>query len=150
MTANEPPMYDPDTIAACEHAVAFGLTVKDIEIIRCLAAGKPVAETAVLCDVSATTVYRRLRDPKFVVAFAASRSRMWLPDVERLRGQVSPSIQVLIDARDNPDTPTALRVKVAESLIELAVKINEKMELEPRLEALEAVLTERNENRRGY
>ena len=128
-------MSDTSTTAA--------FSPEDALMIEALVAGKSHSEVAAVGGVSTQTVYRRLRDPRFRAAVSEGRARLWLPDADRLRREVSKSIDTLVAIRDNERTQDRTRAGVAKDIIELAVKLHEKVDTEPRLAAIENELADK-------
>lgn len=133
-------MADLETIAVTVTANRQ-LSAKDELLVSLLTAGTTptAAATQVGCGVS--TVYRRLREPGFKAALHAARAGLWQPDAERLRGEVSRSIDRLVLLRDSERSHPSTQLRAAVAIIDLATKLHDLVDTGPRIAALEAALT---------
>ena len=123
--------------------VQSGLDVTDIAIIEALSAGASTTDAATAAGVSAATAYRRMARANFRVALAEARAGLWKPDAEKLRAEVSKSIDRLVAIRDDESAHKSTLIRAAVAIIELALKLHETVEVESRLAAIEAALAER-------
>jgi hypothetical protein len=105
-------------------------------LLTALACGATVEGAANKAGVSPATVYRRLKDPEFQRELHQLRSEM----VQRMAGMLAAAggeaVKSLL-ALLKETGPAAVRLGAARSVIELAVKLREVAELEPRIAALE-------------
>lgn len=122
--------------------IDVGLDATDCAIIAAIVAGASTTDSATAAGVSATTVYRRMSRPAFRVALAEARAGLWKPDAERLRSEVAKSIDRLAAIRDDEEAHDSTRLRAAETLITLAVRMHDLVEVQPRLAAVEAALLE--------
>lgn len=109
-------------------------------IAAALAAGKTVAEAAAGAGVSESTVYRRLRRPKFVARVRELRAAFVTAAAGRLASSMTAAADVLRSLLDSASDMVKLRA--AERLLEIGVKVIELQELQARVEELERRLGE--------
>lgn len=120
--------------------VELGLDNTDLGLIAALASGVAITDAAAQLGVSAPTAYRRQRKPGFRVALAQARALKWLPDAERFRTEVGKSLDALVSVRDAAATSAAVRVRASVSIVELALALHENVDVNARLEDVEAAL----------
>jgi hypothetical protein len=102
-----------------------------------------VAQAALKAECSEQTVYRRLRDPAFVKAVSDLRSTMISQAAGQLAakmGEAVLTLYALLTAESEN-----VRLGAARSILELAGKFREQVELTERLAALEERLNGKKE-----
>jgi hypothetical protein len=113
----------------------------DQVLINALACGVTVEVAAHKAGVSAATVYRRLKDPKFQRQLQQTLSDM----VKRTAGGLTAlgleALRTLAELL-KPPTPAAVRLGAARVALESGIKIREVADLEQRLAVLEAQMAE--------
>lgn len=119
-----------------------GLDSVDVALIAALAAGASTTDAATAAFVSATTAYRRMQRPEFQAALAEAKAGRWKPSAERLREEVANSIDRMVALRDSETTHASTKLRAAETLITLALKLHEVVDVLPRMAAIEAQLAQ--------
>jgi hypothetical protein len=109
----------------------------DEVLIAHLAGGATVAAAAELCEVSVRTVARRLADPDFRKRLAEARATMLrraLGHLSQGAAEASVTLRKLLRSDD-----AKVRLGAARSILESVGKLQESVDLEDRLAALEAI-----------
>jgi hypothetical protein len=122
------------------HTMAKGKDSRKKEgqtLILALACGATVEGAARQCQVSESTVYRRLRDPAFQAQVREARSEMVKRAAGMLTAAAGESVRTLLSLQKD-STPPAVRLGAARAVLELGIKVREMVELEGRIVALEA------------
>ena len=105
-------------------------------LLIALACGATVEAAASKAGVSPATVYRRLQDPKFQKELRQLRSDMVQRTADMLTAAGGEAVKSLV-ALLKDTGPANVRLGAARAVVELAVKVREIAELEPRIAALE-------------
>jgi hypothetical protein len=111
-------------------------SVRDDRLLTALAAGHPVAAAAQLAGVSERTAYRRLADPDFRTRVHAMRMSVLDAAVGELLGASTLAVATL--RRLLKEAPPTVQLGAAKAVLELGAALQERVELEARLTALEA------------
>jgi hypothetical protein len=106
-------------------------------LVLALACGATVEAAARQCQLSESTVYRRLRDPKFKARVQDARGEMVRRSAGMLTAAAGESVRTLLALQKESITP-AVRLGAARAVLELGIKVRELADLEARLAALEA------------
>jgi len=109
----------------------------DDRLLLLLACGATVDAAACNLDMSARTVYRRLRDPDFCHRLQQMRADMVQRTAGMLTAAGSESVRTLV-ALQKETIPPATRLGAARAVLLLGLKVREVAELEQRIAALEA------------
>ena|SRR6185437_1139245 len=108
-------------------------------LLLALACGATVEAAARQCGISERSAYRRLHDPEFKKRLEKVRADM----VERSSGMLTAAageaVRTLL-ALQKEATPAAVRLGAARAILEIGIKIRQMVELEKRLEELEAMI----------
>src|ERR1700730_9631394 len=105
-------------------------------LLMALACGATVEAAAHKASVSPATVYRRLQDPEFQKELQEFRSGMVERTADMLTAASGEAVKSLVGLLKDTG-PAAVRLGAARAVIDLAVKMRETVELEPRIAALE-------------
>ena len=113
-----------------------GVGKRDALLIAQLAAGNSHEKTAAAVGCCTQTITRRLRDPKFRAALDDARRQLFDNAFGRVTAasQVAASTLISLLGRE---TPPAVRLGAARTLLESTCRFRETHELEERLRALE-------------
>lgn len=95
-----------------------------------------VKEAAKQAGISPESIYRYLRDPRFLKEYRSHRNTLMEATVGRIQGAADQAVQTLI--RNLTSGNNATEVRAAVVIIENALKGREQTEIIERLEALEA------------
>ncbi|VTR92512.1 Uncultured bacterium genome assembly Metasoil_fosmids_resub OS=uncultured bacterium PE=4 SV=1 [Gemmata massiliana] len=145
-TKPDPP--DPENLPKTSHrrartAAAKGQTGADDALATALAAGKTVAEAATTAGVSEATAYRRQRDEAFIARVRELRAGFVTAAAGRLASTMTTAADVLGDLLGSASEN--VRLRAADRLLEIGVKVVDLQELQQRVEDLERRLSEEDE-----
>ena len=111
-----------------------------------LASGKRMGDAALEANVSTRTASRRLQEPDFVSRIRQLRAAMLDAVVGRLAERSCAAADSLAGLLDSPDDK--LVFKTAKTVVELAFKGREILDVEQRIAALEAAVDQQKEGAR--
>jgi hypothetical protein len=111
-----------------------------------LASGKRVEDAALVANVSTRTASRRLQEPDFVARIRQLRAAMLDAVVGRLAERSCAAADRLAGLLDSPDEN--LVFKTAKTVVELALKGREILDLEQRIAALEVSVDQQKDGSR--
>ena len=115
----------------------------DTTLLMALACGAPNEAAAQRAGVSATTVYRRRKDPKFEQQLRRTRAEMVERAAGTLTAATTESIRTLLELQ-KPSIPPATRLGAARAVIELGTRLRESADLEQRVMDIEQRLNQQN------
>jgi len=113
--------------------------------IACLLSENTIEGAARQAGIGFTTLNRWLNDSEFQQRYREARRQIIEQTVSRLVAVASRAVQALDDIVSNPETAAAARVTAARTILENVYKWNEVSDLQARVEALEKILAERQE-----
>ena len=118
---------------------ASGRKTHDEKLIVELAAGASWERAAAACGCSQRTIARRLNDPEFRAALDEARRQIFENAFARVLSAGQAAASTLISLLRS-DTPPAVRLGAARTLLESTCRFRETHVLEERLRALELKL----------
>lgn len=118
------------------------LTAKQLRAVHCLLTERTTKDAATKAGVSEATLHRWLNEPAFETSFRQASSSLLERALTRLQTATQEAVETLTTIMKDSSAPTSSRVRAARSIIELALKARETLEIEDRLRALEAKLIE--------
>ena len=110
----------------------------DAVIIAALVGGATIDEAAKIADISPRTVHRRLASPEFKAALDDANLVIIRHAVSRLCGGSIRAVDTLEDLLEAKSENT--RLQAARSILGLAIKYRETIELEDRLRQIENMI----------
>jgi hypothetical protein len=105
-------------------------------LLQALACGASAETAARQCQISARSVYRRLKDPAFRAKLQALRADMVQRSSGLLTAAAGEAVRTLLSLQKESVAP-AVRLGAARAVIELGIKVRELADLEARIVALE-------------
>ena len=113
-----------------------GARSRDTLLIAQLAGGATQDHAAAAVGCSRRTIVRKLQDPAFLIQLDEARTQLFAAAFNRIvaAGQVAAGTLISLLSRE---TPAAVRLGAARTLLEASVKFRAENELEQRLRALE-------------
>ncbi len=120
----------------------------DDQLVLALACGATAETAARQAGVSTRTVYNRLSDPAFKARLRSVQADILNRTAGALTAAATESVRTLLELQ-KPGTPPATRLGAARAILEIGLKIREIVELETRLEELEAQVAQFDQTRPG-
>jgi AcrR family transcriptional regulator len=108
-------------------------------LLLALACGATVEAAAKQCQLSDRTIYRRLKDADFKARLQAVRNDMVGRSAGLLTAAASEAVRTLL-ASQKDSAPPAVRLGAARAVLEVGMKLREVVDLQTRMEELEAML----------
>ncbi len=108
-------------------------------LVELLLAGTTLTEAAQRLGVGRKTVYRWLQRPAVQQALRELEQERWSELSRKLQHCASEAIDTLVDLMRHAVTPST-RLRAATTLLELSIKVEQLVDLEQRIEALEQKL----------
>jgi hypothetical protein len=124
------------------------LTEKQRRAIAALLSEPTTKKAAAAAKVGETTIHRWLNEPAFSAALKESRERVFESTLAALQGASSKAVETLLDVMKDEKAQPSARVSAAKTVLELAIKGRDQLELGERLAYLEK-LWEIEEQQRG-
>jgi hypothetical protein len=122
--------------------------------ILCLATGGTIADAARQADTCERTVYRWLTDASFRAEIAAARARLFDCALGRLAAKAASAVDTMVELSSNAAAASqpgaSVRLNAARNTIEIGRRLWEAIEIENRLQSLEARLDEREKSQQNY
>jgi AcrR family transcriptional regulator len=108
-------------------------------LLLALACGATVEAAAKQCGLAERTIYRRLKDADFKSRLQAVRSDMVGRSAGLLTAAASEAVRTLL-ALQKESAPPSVRLGAARAVLEVGMKLREVVDLQNRMEELEAML----------
>ena len=110
-------------------------STSDDQLALLLASGRRVHDAANDVGLSESTVFRRLREPRFVRQLAEARAEMWDAALGSLAEASSQAVQTLRELLDSD--VDSVRLAAAKTVLDLGTKLRESCDFHSRLLLLE-------------
>lgn len=107
------------------------------KIISALLATTKIKDAAILCGVSESTLYARMRKPQFKELYGQVRRNLIDQGTAALQGHLNSAIQTIADIQEDETVPPQVRLNAAEAIIRNTLKLTEQNDILARLDALE-------------
>ncbi len=91
--------------------------------------------------VSKSTLWRTMQLSTFQECYRAARRQLVETAISELQSTCAIAVRVLREVAEDKETPSSSRVAAAKTIIEQSIKAIELMDLQERIERLEAMLT---------
>lgn len=114
-----------------------------VELLSC----PTVKEVSQKVKVSEVTLYRWLQDDTFKAHYRAARRKVVEQALGTLQKATSEAVRTLLEVMDDREASPPARVASARTILEFAVKAVELDDLSERVEILEGLLQERNDEK---
>ena len=113
------------------------LSPRQQRAISALLASKTVSGAAKAAGVGERTIYTWLRDPGFRAALSVAEGDLLDAAVRRLLGLQAAALDTLEQVLGDTEASQAVRLRAAQTVLELTLKMREQRDTEQRLSALE-------------
>jgi len=117
-----------------------GLTDKQRRAIAALLSEPTTKKAAETAKVGETTIHRWLNDPAFSAALKESRGRVFESTLAALQGASAKAVETLRDVMNDKEAKASAKVSAAKTVLDLALKAREQLELSERLRLIEEQL----------
>lgn len=124
------------------------LTAKQEKTLAALISSPTLAEAAKVASVAESTLFRWLNEDGFREAYRAARREAVEHATTRLQADCGVAVRVLREIAEDERAPASARVAAARIILEGAIRGVELMDLQNRLERLEAALEARTKQDR--
>lgn len=114
------------------------LTLKQAKALACLLAEPTIEKAAQAASVSRQKLYDWMKDATFKAALDEARALLFTDNLATLKASMREGIEALRLALNDPAATVANKITAGKTLIELAIRANEQLEIETRLQALES------------
>jgi hypothetical protein len=121
---------------------------KDDVLLQALLCGASIDAAAKKVEMSRSSVYRRLSNPKFAKRLQDAKTEVVRRTAAVLSAGSLEASKALLELT-GPKNPPATRLGAARSVIELAAKLREQTEMEERMASLEQRLDANQQRRAG-
>jgi hypothetical protein len=125
------------------------LTAKQERALVALLSTGGIKEAAELCAVNESTIWRWLQLPSFQTRYRAARRQVVETAIAQLQQDCSIAVRVLREVAEDAESPASSRVAAAKTILDQSVSAIELMDLQERIEKLEAIEAARYPETKG-
>ena len=111
--------------------------INDEEIILALLTAPTLEMAARQCRLSVRQLYERRQDPTFVDKLKQAQTEALENTTRFLQAATGTAARVLAEIAESPGRPAQVRISAAKSILDMAVRYTETVDLQARLDALE-------------
>lgn len=111
--------------------------INDEEIILALLSSPTLEMAARQCRLSVRQLYERRQDPTFVDKLKQAQAEALESTTRFLQSATGTAARVLAEIAESPGRPAQVRISAAKSILDMAVRYTETVDLQGRLDALE-------------
>ena len=111
--------------------------INDEEIILALLTSPTLEMAARQCRLSVRQLYERRQDPTFVDKLRQAQTEALENTTRFLQAATGTAARVLAEIAESPGRPAQVRISAAKSILDMAVRYTETVDLQARLDALE-------------
>jgi hypothetical protein len=116
---------------------------KQEEAIAALLTQRNIEEAAKAAGIGTRTLLRWMKEPEFDAAYRDARRKAFGQSIARLQQGASAAATTLLKLLIEPSTPASVKARVADSILNHAAKAIEIEDIEARVAALEASVTDK-------
>lgn len=110
--------------------MAKSKTFADEEIIAALMLHRTVAEAATAIGTTPSTIYERMRDQEFQKEYRDAKTDVLRGAVLKMTNSLSDAVDAVNEIIQDKSTNAAVRLQAAQTIINNAVKLSERLALE--------------------
>ena len=111
--------------------------INDEEIILALLTSPTLEMAARQCRLSVRQLFERRQDPAFVAKLKQAQAEALESTTRFLQSATGTAARVLAEIAESPGRPAQVRISAAKSILDMAVRYTETVDLQARLDALE-------------
>ena len=112
-------------------------TIADETIIAALLSCSTLEAAARQCGISIRQLFERRQDPAFVAKLKLAQAEALESTTRFLQSATGTAARVLAEIAESPGRPAQVRISAAKSILDMAVRYTETVDLQARLDALE-------------
>ena len=112
-------------------------TIADETIIAALLSCSTLEAAARQCGISIRQLFERRQDPAFVAKLKQAPAEALESTTRFLQSATGTAARVLAEIAESPGRPAQVRISAAKSILDMAVRYTETVDLQGRLDALE-------------
>lgn len=116
------------------------LSEKQSLAVITLVSGKTRLETAEICGVDESTVFRWLQDAKFEKALKEAQTGVYKDSINELKAASLVAVRTLVEVAQNAEATASARVSASTAILSNCFRAVELVEIQNRLEALQRQL----------
>lgn len=120
------------------------LNAKQNKALRAIITTPTIKEAADVSGISERTIYRYINDPQFMTAYRSLKSEIMRGVTNKIQLSSTTAIDTLVDVMENSKSDIA-RVQAASKILDLTYQTYETEDLEARLDAIEKLASEQDE-----
>lgn len=105
-------------------------TVNDEKIIAALMCAGTIKEAAALTKISPRTISDRMRTREFAAAYAQAKADLLRTTLSGISSRMTAALDVIETIMNDTDTPPAVRIQAARTLLNSAGKLSERLSAE--------------------
>ncbi|MCE9561270.1 MAG: hypothetical protein K8U57_04375 [Planctomycetes bacterium] len=113
-------------------------------LLLALACGATVEAAAKQCQLSDRTIYRRMKEADFKARLQELRTDMVRRAAGMLTASANEAVRTLLLLQKD-STPAGVRLGAARAILEMGIKLREMVELETRMDELEALVKQQEQ-----
>ena len=110
------------------------------QLIIALVTTSTIKDAALKAGVSEATIYKRLKDKEFKKAYADDRQKLIENSATALSLQLGDAVTALGEIVRDKETPAAVRLQAADTIIKDSLRIREHIQLTSDVELLKAAV----------
>ena len=111
--------------------------VKDEIVVAALITQPSVREASKACGLSETQIYQRMKDPIFSKLYKEARRDLLAGCTVAMQSQLGQAVETMAQIMKDEKTPAQTRLQAAESIVRNSLPLNERTDIEERLEAID-------------
>lgn len=119
-----------------------GKRVSDEILLEALLSTKSIKDASVKTGLTVQSVYNRLNNPVFRAKLQKHRTANFNVASNKLTTATGDAIETLIEIMNDYNVASAVRVKSAQALLDITLRVHEQVDILARVEEIENILKE--------
>ena len=105
-------------------------TANDEKIIAALMCAGTIKEAAIMTKISPRTISDRMKTREFAAAYAQAKADLLRTTLSGISSRMTAALDILETIMNDTDTPPAVRIQAARTLLNSAGKLSERLSAE--------------------
>ena len=122
-----------------------GTRISDEQLITALATSTSITDVAKNLGVTRQAIYNRLQKPEFRKRLQSERDSKFQVAGNQLAGGMTDAIQVILSIMKDAETAPGTRIKAGQILLDICLRTSEQLDILGRIENIERMLAEGND-----